>query len=316
MRKLTIPVALALVVGLMFVVWGTILAGGPTTLVVNDDAEGNVKEPAPCDQAPDFPTITLAEAASHPGGSTILVCPGNYQENVVIDVTDLTLQGISGRKQPVVDGGGSESAIKIIADSVTVDNLKVTGGQAAGGKAGIRIESDDNTITGNTITSNGRAGIFVDGGDGNTIRGNKISKSGVCGIVLNNADNNIVRRNHIKDSGSSGIRVQNGSDNNTFWLNTMTKGDASGVDLRDTSTGNAVEFNTAEKNKADGFKVRAPANGVNTFTSNKSVNNQGFGYNDNSDDGGGLITNTYLSDTCRKNKAGGSAPVALCGPQP
>ena len=59
-------------------------ASGPRTLVVDDDKQQ-------CPNA-DFTSINAAITAAAPGDK-IRVCPGLYNENVVVDKAGLSLQG-------------------------------------------------------------------------------------------------------------------------------------------------------------------------------------------------------------------------------
>ena len=304
MKKLTTLVVLAML-ALMALSTGVLLAShtSPDTLVVNDDATGNVKEPAPCDRPPTSNGglhTTIGAAVAHAGtGDLILVCPGTYRENVVINVVDLTLQGISGSGQLVINakfGGTTGTGIKITSNGVTVDNLKITGAGPCSEKPGIDVLSSNNIITHNTFANNS-----------------------CCAILLHKEgnDGNVVKFNHIKSSGSSGIRIQGdtgsstttGSDDNIIALNTMINGNG-GLEIRGNSAKNTIRWNTAEDNAEDGFKVKAGATGANLFTGNKSDKNKEFGYKDAT----GL--NTYFSNKCRKNHASGSSPTGKCGPQP
>ena len=71
---------------------------------------------------------TLAEAAHRvaPGG-TIVIGPGNYAEQLLIDTPDVTVRG-ADRNATVIDGGGIRPyGVVVIADGVRVENLTVAG---------------------------------------------------------------------------------------------------------------------------------------------------------------------------------------------
>ena len=71
---------------------------------------------------------TLADAADRVGpGGTIVIAPGIYAEELVIDTPDVTVRG-EDRNGTVIDGGGLRPyGIVVIADGVRVENLTVTG---------------------------------------------------------------------------------------------------------------------------------------------------------------------------------------------
>ena len=71
---------------------------------------------------------TLTEAADRvaPGGM-ILIAPGTYDEQLLIDTPDVTVRG-EDRNDTVIDGGGIRPyGVVAIADGVRVENLTVTG---------------------------------------------------------------------------------------------------------------------------------------------------------------------------------------------
>ena len=71
---------------------------------------------------------TLADAADRIGpGGTIVIAPGIYAEQLLIDTPDVTVRG-EDRNETVIDGGGLRPyGIVAIADGVRVENLTVTG---------------------------------------------------------------------------------------------------------------------------------------------------------------------------------------------
>ena len=75
-------------------------------------------------------------------GDTIIVYSGVYYENVVVNKS-VTLKGIG---IPVVDARGSDSAITLTADGITVEGFNVTNSR---GDAGIEVISSNNNLTGN-----------------------------------------------------------------------------------------------------------------------------------------------------------------------
>ena len=90
---------------------------------------------APSPPADDAETIrvpqdaaTLADAADRIGpGGTIVIAPGVYAEQLLIDTPDVTVRG-EDRNETVIDGGGLRPyGIVAIADGVRVENLTVTG---------------------------------------------------------------------------------------------------------------------------------------------------------------------------------------------
>src|SRR5664279_2088254 len=83
-------------------------------------------------------------------GDLIEVQSGTYHENVYLFHT-VTLQGVNtGKGLPVVDAGGSASAITVISNGTTVSGFNLTNsGHCGCGNAGVLVESNNNTIKNN-----------------------------------------------------------------------------------------------------------------------------------------------------------------------
>ncbi len=118
--------------------------------------------PQGCASAP-YTTITAAVAAAA-AGDTIVVCPGVYDEDVVVPVGEpLTIEGIGN---PVVNAYNSatntslNNGVQVLASGTTVEGLTVayaTGeGILVGGLPGASATISDVTIRGNTVTDNDR----------------------------------------------------------------------------------------------------------------------------------------------------------------
>ena len=115
-----------------------------------------------CANAP-YTTITAAVAAAA-AGDTIVVCPGVYDEDVVVPVGEpLTIEGIGN---PVVNAYNSatntslDNGVQVLASGTTVEGLTLayaTGeGILVGGLPGATGTISDVTIRGNTVTDNDR----------------------------------------------------------------------------------------------------------------------------------------------------------------
>lgn len=112
-------------------------------------------------------------------GDTIEVHSGTYKENVFV-LKNLTLIGKdTGEGMPVIDANTSGSAITLYADGVTLTGFNLTNsGHCGCGNAGIRIESNNNTVVGNTAYKN-RYGIYIEGARSNKIYGNNLVDNNV-----------------------------------------------------------------------------------------------------------------------------------------
>ena len=91
---------------------------------------------------------------------------GTYFENVNVNKT-LILRGIG---MPVVDAGGSGSAITLSANGIILDGFTAKG-SASNLEAGIKVTSNNNVLIGNNV-SNNNYGIYLWSSDTNTLNGN------------------------------------------------------------------------------------------------------------------------------------------------
>ncbi len=83
-----------------------------------------------------FTSINAAVAAAH-AGSTVVVCPGTYAEDVVIS-KPLTLVG----QRATIDATGLENAVQVVASHVTVRGLTLENANGEGLLAGIDSFAD------------------------------------------------------------------------------------------------------------------------------------------------------------------------------
>ena len=199
---------------------------------------------------------------------TILVQSGTYYENVDVN-KQLTLQGVGA---PVVDAGGLGRAITLNADGCILDGFVAINSGSDDYDAGILVNSNNNTITGNTATGNG-VGIWFHSSSNNKISGNTANNNTGVGISLhsfssgNTITGNTVNGNYdgiglvyspgnvISDNAAAyNIRVAIGlyhSDNNAISGNTFT-GNGGGIFLLESCLGNTILGNTISNNSALG----------------------------------------------------------------
>lgn len=117
--------------------------GDAATIIVAQDGSGNC--------------TTIQEAIDNATeGDTIRVWEGTYNEKVVVDRT-VSIIG-NGSKVTIIDSGGESDVVNLTADWVNLSGFQVSGSGAF--NAGIRIESNYNNITGNTLIGN-KYGIFL-----------------------------------------------------------------------------------------------------------------------------------------------------------
>jgi len=160
----------------------------------------------------DFKTIQSA-INSAKEGSTIVVKPGVYHENPIIDKT-LTIIGEIDEdgKRPVIDLMGS-NGILINSDEVTIDGFEIINSFT-----GIQIRSNTNRITNNTI-SDTIYGIKLYKANNNHIAKNTIKNSESRAIYISNSNSNVIDSNSISDCLEITMYK---SYNNKFTSNTLS----------------------------------------------------------------------------------------------
>src|SRR4030067_183410 len=169
-----------------------LLAGSAnaTTFTVNASGGGN------------YSRIQDAINASS-NGDTILVKSGTYFENVKVN-KKLTIRGIGN---PVVDAGGSGSAITLSANGITLEGFTATGSgyhYYDSPEAGIKVTSSNNTLSDNNASNNGNDINYY--GYGITLRSSNNNK--LSGNIMNgnrenfnlDGDNDSDFDNHIDTS--------------------------------------------------------------------------------------------------------------------
>ena len=163
-----------------------------------------------------FTTIQAAiSAAATVDGDIILVCPGPYNENVVVNksVVLVGLKGTPDRScieaeptQPCVFADGSASAITITTVSgVTVRGFKVTNSGGAG-NAGILVNTTMNTLLKNTAFDNLGHGIRIVGAS-NTVEGNNAHDNDEDGIHVEGTGNTLTD-NKAHDNVDDGFEFE------------------------------------------------------------------------------------------------------------
>lgn len=244
---------------------GTVGTAAAKRLVVDDN--GNA----------DFQTITAAIDAAG-SNDTILVRPGTYSEDVVVDESGLTLRG---NGNAVVQGSGSSgAAISITADNATVERLRV---QNPGGLLGIKSQAGLSgvTIRNNRVSNVGPFGslgvsgiISAAGQSGLSIVGNNVSglredASGVAaqGIFLDDqggtSANARIAGNSVSDIrtnfGAIGILIQvSGATVENNRVRGLNGTFAQGANFDASAANTTLRFNTFENISASQF----PGEGV------------------------------------------------------
>jgi parallel beta-helix repeat protein len=213
-------------------------AGGKATLVVDDDR-------ADCPRA-DFNRIQAAVLAAQPGDK-ILVCRGEYAENVVVEKADLRIEAQGAPGDVVLQGPAAQSYGFWLLNTTGV------------------------LVQGFTVQGYADANIIIDGGSGNTLRKNVSTAGVVDGIEVKNSRANVIEHNVSFANAApnaDGIfvwrdlqsgRVDGASDNIIRHNETFSNGQH-GINLFQTGANNVLFGNRSHHNRVRGIHIGQQSN--------------------------------------------------------
>jgi hypothetical protein len=167
--------------------------------VVDDDSMGVAGD---CDSTTStFGTIPAAVTAAT-AGDTIVVCPGNYTDQVVVDRA-LTIQG--------AQAGKTGTACKIRSGGES----RVFGVGGTGGTGAFWLQADDVIVDGFLIENNQGPGVQTTSNHSGFVIRNNVIRSNVIGVnlVANPAGTvtpSVVTKNCIANNNASGASQGNG----------------------------------------------------------------------------------------------------------
>ncbi len=194
-------------------------------------------------------------------GDNILVYSGIYTEQVAVNKQLILLGMDNGGGKPIVNAGGTGSAITLSADGITLDGFVATNGTI-----GINVVSNNNNIKNNyAIYNNGTDGTYVygsaggPGGSGIGINLGQFSRN-------NNLTNNVVKFNY----GGNGAYSRDAP-----WGNGGAGGYGIGINLGTSSSNNNL-MNNVVKNNVGGKGGNADEPPIN-FGTDSLGGNGGYG---------------------------------------
>lgn len=262
-----VKIKICIFIGLVFIVLAD--PSSADTITVNSGGEGHYK------------SIQKAINNANPG-DTVLVYPGTYKENIVVD-RELRIISRSGNPEDtiVLAATQKEHVFKVASNNVTIRGLKIRDASGIPGnyKYGIYIDGKKNCIIDNNYISNNREGILLIDSSNNTLINNNLPRNNDSGIILMSSDNNTIMSNNL--SGNiAGISIIYSSTNNTVDRNTVSE-NTIGIDIQ--GNNNTIRSNSILDNEGYGIDIESSADNEisnNTVNSNKR-NGIGIGFSKN-----------------------------------
>lgn len=200
-------------------------------------------------------------------GGLVQVYKGIYSEHLYVQKT-LTLSG-DMNDTVIVQGSGSGTVVKILADNVKVAGFTIR--YSGGDYYGISLHAVEGIeISDNTIWSNGE-GIHIVNSGNNTIAGNTISSNYHHGIYLvhANSQNNSITGNFLLSNGGFAFSLDNLVSNNSFTDNELF-GNGGGIGMQSYCQYNTFSNNTISSNGSYG--VEADHSDHNSYLGNHFAN--------------------------------------------
>jgi nitrous oxidase accessory protein len=245
-----------------------------------------------------YSTISAAVNAAN-AGDTILVSPGTYVENVVVD-KPLKIVSTGGAQATLVKASDSSKEVFLLGSAdITIQGFTVTGGNKGvsfgssnciltncvvnGNVFGVYLAgATSNSVSNNNLNGNG-FGIYLDGSSGNKLTNNSASnekggggKASLSdGIYMYNSHNNNVVRCDLSNNNNFGVSLYQ-SKGNAFSNNTLSSNAQFGVRLRDGSDNNKFSYNVFKANEENGVLI-GDSRG-NTFYFNNFVDEKSHFY--------------------------------------
>ena len=239
-----------------------------------------------------YTTIQAAVNAAQPG-DTILIPPGTYSENVLVNKS-LIIKSSGGAATTTVKAAVPSSDVFLLSGSgIRVEGLTLTGGRAGVEFSGasqssvtdiiahdneyaVLIEhAANNKVSASNLSNNGY-GIYLDGSSGNTFSGNVATYekgNGNAlgdGIYMRESNSNAIVQNVLSNNHVYGISLLSSS-NNVLSNNSINANEEFAVRLRDDSNNNTFTFNTFSGNAK--LAVYSGYSSGNRFYLNNFVNN-------------------------------------------
>jgi len=174
-------------------------------------------------------------------GDTIIVRPGTYYENVVINQSNIVLRG-ENSATTIIDGQGIDNVVTLTNSSIKISGFTIRNGQNF---SGIEATTFGNhTISSNKLLNNAFGVNLLVAGSGNTVVNNTLIQNSMIGIRVVSSSNNNVSGNYVSKS-ANGIKLEGLS--NSFIVGNTVSDTSYGIYLLSSSLSSIDQNNVSGK---------------------------------------------------------------------
>jgi parallel beta-helix repeat protein len=193
-------------------------------------------------------------------------------DGILIERNNIVLNGAGY----TVSGSGSYNGITLSnISNVIVTNMTITNFVIGIAITNFIPSSDNNTLSGNTVTANGGDGVFLESSN-DTLSGNNVTANSSDGVFLESSFNWTLSSNNVANNGLCGIELDSSSDN-TLSGNNVTN-NRIGIVLV-SSSNNTLSGNPIANNQ---YGIRLDSSDSNFIFHNNFVNNTNQAFTDGS----------------------------------
>ena len=204
-----------------------------------------------------FTTIQQAVDAAKPG-DTVLVAPGTYTENIVVN-KPLTITG----NATVQAADSSKDVFMVTGQGVHIDGLTITGGAS-----GVDVANVSSCVITNIDAQSNVRGVYLAGSTNSEVRHSNLSNNGY-GVYCDYATSSTIANNTATAEKGTGNTLGDGiymyyGGSNTVSSNDLSANHVFGISLF-RSSNNTITGNTISQNENYGVRLREADNNVLTF---------------------------------------------------
>jgi parallel beta-helix repeat protein len=241
---------------------------------------------------------------------SIVICKGNYSENLIIDKQLRLYSKPSDSKEVIITPNTTfRSIIRITSNNVEISGLTILGLNKENQEIGVFLDNVTYSLIQNNIISNVEDGLFLNASSGNRIENNVFLSNTFHGINLVNSANNDLENNRIVEN-KRGLYL-NKSDQNTLINNNASGNKNYGIALRKSGTNNI----TSNQMKANKYGLCLIDSDKNTIFDNFAGSNKQHGFLLWTSESNDIIDNilienkysgAYIRSSCSNNTLDGN----------